>query len=69
MLEYLEQFNCVQAIVILVHKQINFNSLTLQDKVDLGVMATKEYSTFPRAPELKPHHQMQFKAILGIHFF
>ena len=27
-------------------------------RVDLGVMATKEYSIFPKAPGLKPHYQM-----------
>ena len=26
--------------------------------VNLGVIAMKEYSIFPRAPELEPHHQM-----------
>ena len=29
-------------------------------RVDLGVMSMKGYSTFPKAPELEPHHQMGF---------
>ena len=32
-------------------------------KVDLGVMATKRYSTFPKAPGLEPRHQMQFSVV------
>ena len=32
-------------------------------RVDLGIMAMKEYSTFLKAPGLKPHHQMQFGVI------
>ena len=32
--------------------------------VNLGVKAMKEYSTFPRALELEPHHQIQFNVIL-----
>ena len=31
--------------------------------MDLGVMATDEYSELPRSPELEPHHQMQFSVI------
>ena len=34
------------------------------DQVDLGVMATKGYSTLLRTPEVKPHHQMPFNTIL-----
>ena len=29
----------------------------------------KRYSTFPRGPELEPHHQMQFRVILKIPLF
>ena len=29
----------------------------------MGVMLIKGYSTLPRSPELKPHHQMQFNDI------
>ena len=33
--------------------------LTLRVRVDLGAMAVKEYSTFPKAPALlEPHHQI-----------
>ena len=32
--------------------------LTLWLRVDLGVMAMKEYSSFLKAPGLKPQHQM-----------
>ena len=32
--------------------------LPLQVKVDLEVMAMKRYSTFPKALELEPYHQM-----------
>ena len=31
--------------------------------VDLGVIKMKKYSTFPKAPVLELHHQMQFSAI------
>ena len=30
----------------------------IQVRVDLGVMAKKEYSTLPKAPELELHNQM-----------
>ena len=30
---------------------------------ELGVMALKGYSTFPKDPELEPQHQMQFSVI------
>ena len=32
-------------------------------RVDLEVMAMKEYSIFSRSPKLEPHHQMQFSII------
>ena len=32
-------------------------------KVDLGVMAMKEYSMFPTSVGLEPHHQIQFCVI------
>ena len=32
-------------------------------KVDLGGIATKEYSIFVRAPELEPHFRIQFSVI------
>ena len=38
--------------------------LTHQVKIDLGVMAMKEYSMFPRSPEAVCHDQMQFSVIL-----
>ena len=38
--------------------------MTLQVKVDLGVMAIEEYSTLPRRPELEFHHPMKFNVIL-----
>ena len=35
--------------------------LQLQARVDLGAMAMKGYSAFPKAPTLlEPHHQMKF---------
>ena len=33
---------------------------TLRDRVDQGLMATKWYSTFPKAPELRLQHQIDF---------
>ena len=36
---------------------------TIYVRVDLVVMAMKEYSKFPKAPGLEPHHQMQFSFI------
>ena len=33
-------------------------------KVDLGVIAMKEYTTLMRSPELEPHHKMQFNDVL-----
>ena len=57
-------------------KQINLiqlrpkEVLSLQVRVNLGVMAMKRYSTLPRSPELKPYNQMQFsvisRALVGI---
>ena len=32
-------------------------------RVDLGIIAMKEYSTFCKAPELEPCHQIQFRVI------
>ena len=32
-------------------------------------MAMKEYSAFPKAPGLEPHHQMQFSIIPRTPFF
>ena len=32
-------------------------------RVDLGVIAMKGYSSFPKAPGLEPHHQLQFTLI------
>ena len=40
--------------------------LLLQVRVDLGVMAMKEYSTFPKAAELERHHQVRFSVISKI---
>ena len=37
--------------------------MTPRFRVDLGVMAIEECSTLLRAPELEPHHQMQFSVI------
>ena len=37
--------------------------LPLRVRVDLGIMAIKEYSIFSKAPELEPHNQMQFCVI------
>ena len=31
--------------------------LPLQISVDLGIMVMNKYFTFPKASELKPHHQ------------
>ena len=36
---------------------------TIRVGVELRGIAMKEYSTFPKTPELEPHHQMQFSAI------
>ena len=37
--------------------------LLLRFKADIRVMVWKGYSTFPRSPELEPHHQMLFSVI------
>ena len=34
-------------------------------RADLRVVIIKEYSAFPKAPELDPHHQMQFVSYPG----
>ena len=42
------------------------NYITVQPqrfRVELEVMAMESYSTLPKAPELEPHHQMQFSFI------
>ena len=31
----------------------------VRDRVDFGVLAMNKYFTFPKAPGLEPHHQMQ----------
>ena len=33
-------------------------------RVDLRVMAMKSYLTFPKDPELEPHHEMKFRVII-----
>ena len=38
-----------------------------QVRVDLGVIAIKAYSTFPKALGLEPYHQKQFSFILRAH--
>ena len=41
--------------------------LLLQARVDLGVMAMKGYSTFPKASALlEPHHQIVFGGARGV---
>ena len=35
--------------------------------MDLGVIAMKRYSIFPKAPVKEPHHQRQFTAITRAH--
>ena len=40
-----------------------WQALTVQVRLDPVVIAMKGYCTFPRAPGLEPHHQMQFTAI------
>ena len=37
--------------------------LPLRISLDLGVMTMKGYSTFPKAPGLEPHHQMDHNHI------
>ena len=41
----------------------------LQIRVELGVMAIKEYFILLRVPEWKPHHQIQFSVIQRIPVF
>ena len=43
--------------------------LLLQIRVDLGVMAMKQYSSLPKSQELQPHHQMQLSIIPKTLFF
>ena len=45
-------------------KDETLTGTTLWVRVSLGVIAMKRYSTFPKASELEPHHQMQFSVIL-----
>ena len=40
-----------------------YQVLPLPASMDLGKMAMKGYSTFPRVQRLKPHHQTQFRVI------
>ena len=42
--------------------------LSLQVRVDLGVMTMNRYSTLPRSPKLGPRHQMKFSIISRILF-
>ena len=41
-----------------------YQLLPFRVRVNLGVMAMKEYSTLLRASEMEPHHRMQFSVIL-----
>ena len=38
--------------------------LAYWNRVDLGVMAMKMYSTLPRSPELQPYNKMQFSSFI-----
>ena len=40
-----------------------YQVLPLRIKADMGVMELKGNYTFPKSPELEPHHQMQFIVI------
>ena len=45
-----------------------YQVLPFQDRVDLGAMARKGYSTFPKAPaSLEPHHQIVLCHIQNTH--
>ena len=35
-----------------------YQLLPLQARVDLAAMSRKEYSSFSKAPEMKPHYQI-----------
>ena len=60
------QFNTIDLFAdILMVKQFYLNYYW-ELWVDLGVMSIKRYSTFHKAPELKPH-QMQFSVISKTH--
>ena len=41
-------------------------AVSLQVRVDLGVMVMKRYSILPKSPKFKPHHQKQFNVTLKI---
>ena len=61
-----KQFYFKQLSLASVHTLVLFDPyigpyqvLPLRARVDLGAMATKEYSAFPKAPALlEPHHQI-----------
>ena len=46
-----------------------YKRLPLWIGVAMGVLATKEYSTFPRASEFESYHQIQFSVIFRTPFF
>ena len=54
---------CKDEIFLFDPKMTPWLVLSLWIRVDLCVLVTTEYSTFPKAPELKPHHQMYFCVI------
>ena len=50
----------ISMLLVLLNPLIGpYQVLLLQARVDLGAMAMKGYSTFPKAPALlEPHHQI-----------
>ena len=44
-----------------VSRSVRLNWPHIRVKVDLAVIVIKGYFTLPRAPQLKPHHRIQFR--------
>ena len=53
------QLNVKTVLFLTIQFTVPFKVLPIRAKVDLGAMAMKEYSAFPKAPALlEPHHQI-----------
>ena len=53
------QYSERSTLFYLTHREDPYQVLPLRARVDLGAMAMKGYSAFPKAPALlEPHHQI-----------
>ena len=63
---FLSNINNFQTSILSIDRTLT--GTTSPVRVDLGIMATKGYSTLIRAPEQVPHHQTQFNIMFRTHY-